>query len=106
MATSPSSTASSPPGSPVSPGAALGTGKVDSLLLHVAVWNNDLLWLGQLMELKKYNLAFRDQKGYTAYLLALALGRREAAELLLAGGSDAKDRLPQGWEAIQVCTII
>ena len=83
---------------------------LERLALHLAVWDGNLNALEALLYTSP-DLEVLDDKGYTPLLLALAMGRTEAARMLYAAGAFPKARLRDAasgvdtWEAIQVAGL-
>jgi len=73
----------------------------DQCLLHQAVFRNDLAAVSALLRQEKgVDVAGRDGHGNTALHLAVMLGRRECAQLLLAHGAPVKLKNTAGWSPL------
>jgi len=77
----------------------------DQILLHSLVWDNALAELGKELahEVIPHNLEARDPHGRTALMLAVSLGRVEAARLLIKAGANVNTEC-DGWTVVQEAT--
>ena len=77
----------------------------DQILLHSLVWDNALAELGKELahEVIPHNLEARDPHGRTALMLAVSLGRGEAARLLIKAGANVNTEC-DGWTVVQEAT--
>jgi len=77
----------------------------DQILLHSLVWDNSLAELGKELapEVIPHNLEARDPHGRTALMLAVSLGRVEAARLLIKAGANVNTEC-DGWTVVQEAT--
>ena len=77
----------------------------EQILLHSLVWDNAMAELGKELapEVIPHDLEARDPHGRTALMLAVSLGRVEAARLLIKAGANVNTEC-DGWTVVQEAT--